>query len=296
MPSSSQPPHSEPPSLFPTSFSTLTASLTTTPDTPRVSMPDTLDQPLLTVLKSTTPQPTPAQPSPPNSTPYVPSTSALPTRATPTPPINLSLRERLIYNNTPVHAALWIPDVNRHHALHQPMATPWLTGHQPKPAPASLLRHPATYQHCATNLHNDRHGFIQPRATLQLPEPDPPDHSNQPCHALYRTMASTAFTTLSPWPITYQKCHQHPPQPLSAANHKTVTQILQQPASDQEEGHSGGKHTSTIASQPHTSVPSSTPAASATSSAPRKQMTCDPRNRLQLYQRVGLLDYYGSLE
>jgi len=75
-----------------------------------------------------------------------------------------------------------------------------------------------------------------------------------------------------------------------------IKTILQQPVPRLRWWVQRGKYTSTIASLLHTSMPSSTPMTFATSSAPSKQMTCDHRNWPKLYQRVGLLDYYGSLE
>jgi len=124
--------------------------LTTVLDTPNVSTTtDTPDQTLLTAPKppmTTTPQqPTPTQPSLPNLLPSSPpSLSAPPAPVTPTPPLNLSLMERLISNNSPAHAALWTPDaLNRHQALHWTTASHSLHGPHPNHSTDSLLHRPA---------------------------------------------------------------------------------------------------------------------------------------------------------
>ncbi len=114
--------HLDPPSPPTTCPSTSTAPPTTVLNTSVSTQTDT-DPPLLpalTLLPPTMPQPpTPTSPSPSDLLPSpLPSATETPAPAIPSPPLNLSLVERLIYNNTPAHAALWTPDaLNQHHVL-----------------------------------------------------------------------------------------------------------------------------------------------------------------------------------
>jgi len=216
----------EPPSPLPTSSSTSTEPTNNVLDNPNVStMTDLPDQPFLTAptLPSTTmkQQPTPPQPSPPNLLPLsLTSLPATPPPATPTPLIHLSLMERLTHNNSPVHATLWIPDaLNRQHALNRTMATQRLTGHHPHPATDTLPLQLAA-PHSMINLSDDRHGTVRTLATIPPPAPDPPDSSNQPCHALHLPMAKPASTVPFPWLIPSQRCHQHSPQLIYAVTYK----------------------------------------------------------------------------
>jgi len=150
--------------------------------------------------------PTPTSPSPSDSLPSpLPSATETPAPAIPSPPLNLSLVERLIYNNTPAHAALWTPDaLNQHHVLNRPS-----------------LPHPPTKHHTVTNnlprcltttnLPDDRYeGLARPLASLPPLAPDPPD-AGQPCHA--NTYGQAAGPTYNLYPLSLPRRATTTPRP-----------------------------------------------------------------------------------